>query len=67
MNKSLNSNFRRRQLQGIEIENARLLRRLQDKKSDYEADKMKQEWKKQKTVIKNIANFPLILNDGSRK
>lgn len=29
MNKSLNSNFRKKQLQNIEIENARLLKRLQ--------------------------------------
>ncbi len=67
MNKSLNSNFRRKQLQNIEVENARLLKRLQDKKSDYEADKLNQEWKKQKEVIKNIANYPLILKDGSKR
>jgi hypothetical protein len=36
MNKSLNSNFRKKQLQNIEIENAKLLKRLQDKKSDYQ-------------------------------
>ncbi len=40
---------------------------MQEKKSDYEADKLKQEWKKQKAVIRNIANYPLILNDGTRK
>jgi hypothetical protein len=48
MNKSLNSNFRKKQLQNIEIENARLLKRLQEKKSDYQAQKLKNEWKKQK-------------------
>ncbi len=67
MNKSLNSNFRKKQLQNIEIENARLLKRLQDKKSDYDTGKLKEEWKKQKAVIKNIANYPLILRDGSRR
>lgn len=40
-NKSLNSGFRKRQLQGIEIENAKFLKRLQDKKSDYETSKFK--------------------------
>jgi hypothetical protein len=67
MNKSLNSNFRKKQLQNIEIENARLLKRLQDKKSDYDTGKLKEEWKKQKAVIKNIANYPLIIRDGSRR
>ena len=67
MNRSLNSNFRRKQLQDIEIENARLLRRLQDKKSDYDAGRLKSEWKKQKKVIQNIANYPLILRDGTRR
>ena len=42
MNKSLNQGFRRKQLQDIEIENAKMLKRLQDKKSDYEAHKLKQ-------------------------
>jgi hypothetical protein len=28
---------------------------------------MKEEWKKQKEVIKNIANFPFILRDGSKR
>ncbi len=42
-----------------------------DKKSDYEAKKLKEEWKKQKIVIKNIANYPFIIRDriykGRRK
>lgn len=67
MNKSLNSNFRKKQLQNIEIENARLLKRLQEKKSDYDTGKLKEEWKKQKAVIKNIANYPLIIRDGSKR
>lgn len=42
------------------------MKRLQEKKSDYQAEKLNEDWKKQKTVIKNIANFPLILKDGKR-
>lgn len=38
-NKSLHGSFRKKQLENIEIENARLLKRLQEKKSDYQADK----------------------------
>lgn len=41
-NKSLHGSFRKRQLENIEIENARLLKRLQEKKSDYQADKLKE-------------------------
>jgi hypothetical protein len=62
-NKSLHGSFRRKQLENIEIENARLLKRLQEKKSDYKAEKMDEEWKKQKAVIKNIANYPLVIKD----
>lgn len=29
--------------------------------------RLRQDWKKQKAVIKNIANFPIILKDGSRR
>ena len=34
-----------------------------DKKSDYDSKKLKEEWKKQKQVIKNIANYPFIIRD----
>lgn len=63
MNKSLHSGFRRKQLEDIEIENAKLLKRLQDRRSDYETKRLNSEWKKQKSVIKNIANYPFILKD----
>lgn len=42
------------------------MKRLQEKKSDYQTDKLNEDWKKQKAVIKNIANFPLIVKDGKR-
>ena len=63
LNKSLNQSFRRRQHQNIEIENAKLLKRLQEKRPNYETQKFKQEWKKQKYVIKNLSNYPFIIND----
>jgi len=63
MNKSLNQVYRRKQLEDIEIENAKLLKRIMDKKSDYDNKKLKEEWKWQKTVIKNIANYPFIIRD----
>jgi hypothetical protein len=38
-----------------------LLKRLHDKRSDYDAKKLKVEWKKQKEVIRNIAFYPFII------
>lgn len=66
MNRSLHEGFRKKQIQGIEAENHRLLRSIQEKKSDYSARRLKEDWQKQKAVIKNIGNFPFILSDGSR-
>jgi hypothetical protein len=57
--KSLNVTFRKRQYQEIEIENAKLLKRLQEKKSEYQTDKMKKDWRKQRHIIRNISNHPL--------
>ncbi len=45
------------------MENAKLLKRIMDKKSDYDSKKLKEEWKEQKKVIKNIANYPFIIRD----
>lgn len=64
---SLNSTLRRRQFQSIEIENAKMLKRLQERKSDYELHKFKKEWKKTKTVIKNITSYPLVDEITGRK
>ena len=65
MGRSLNAPFRRRQLESIEVENARLLKRIQEKKSDYNTKKLKQDWKKQKEVIKNIAFYPFIIRTNN--
>ena len=43
-----------------------MLKRLQDKKPNYDTEKLKQDWLKQKHVIKNVANYPFILNDKRR-
>ena len=67
LNRSLNSSIRKRQMQNIEIENAKLLRRLQERRSNYETEKFKQSWRKQKNVIKNMSNYPFIISDRKRK
>lgn len=67
INGSLNSSFRRRQMQSIEIENAKLLKRLQERKANYETEKFRQSWRKQKSVIKNMSQYPFIIDDRKRK
>ena len=66
MNRSLNARFRRKQLESIEAENARLLKRLNERKSEYETEKLRESWKKQKEVIKNIAHYPFIIRASVR-
>ena len=48
-------------METIEVENMRLLKKIKEKKSDYDSHRLKEEWKKQKEVIKNIAFYPFIL------
>ena len=36
---------------------------MQEKRSSYTAGKMHEDWKKQKAVIRNIANYPLVINN----
>ena len=43
-----------------------MLKRLKEKKSDYDSHKLKEQWKKQKEVIKNIAFYPFILRTSSK-
>ena len=57
-NRSLNSTFRKKKIEEIELQNAKMLQRLQEKKPNYNADKMKQEWKKQKNVMKIMSHYP---------
>lgn len=54
-------------MQNIQIENAKMLKRLQDRKANYETQKFKQSWRKQKQVIQNQSNYPFIFNNERRK
>lgn len=60
---SLNLQYRRREFQRIEVENAKLLKRLQTKKSPYQANRLQKEWEQKKQVIRNMSSFPVILFD----
>ena len=54
MNKSLNYSFRKKKLESIDDENMKLLKRLREKTSSYQASKLKDQWIKQKEVIKAV-------------
>lgn len=56
-NKSLNDIYRKNQLNSIELENKRLLERLQNKKPTMNTDKLNKDWIDNKSVIKRMANY----------
>ena len=62
-NGSLNYSLRKRKFQSIEVENAKMLKRLQDRKSDYELHRFKKDWRKTKAVIKNITSYPIVIDE----
>lgn len=65
MNKTLNGVYRKKQLQNIEYENAKMLKRLKEKKSSYGVQQLHKDWIKKKKVIKNMSLYPFILNDNA--
>ena len=67
LNKSLNSHIRRKQSQNIELENAKMLKRLQEKKSSINTNKLSQDWRKNKYVIRHLSNYPFIMSDRNKK
>jgi len=40
-----------------------MLRRLQEKKSEYELSEYKKEWKKTKKMIQNITSYPIAIDN----
>lgn len=40
-----------------------MLKRLQERKSDYELNRFKKDWRKTKAVIKNITSYPIVIDE----
>jgi hypothetical protein len=40
-----------------------MLRRLQERKSDYDLDKYKKQWRKTRKMIKSIASYPIVIDN----
>eukprot|EP00826_Nyctotherus_ovalis_P014542 TRINITY_DN14060_c0_g1_i1.p1 TRINITY_DN14060_c0_g1~~TRINITY_DN14060_c0_g1_i1.p1 ORF type:complete len:248 (+),score=54.36 TRINITY_DN14060_c0_g1_i1:147-890(+) len=56
--RSLNISFRKREISKITSENYALLKRLQEKKSHYDASQLKKEYKRTKKLLCNISEYP---------
>jgi hypothetical protein len=66
MKPSLNSEFRKRELDRINDENNKLLRRLQSKRSNYDVAKWNKERQDKEKILKNICAYPHVLGDRHR-
>lgn len=44
-----------------------MLKRLQERKSDYQLDRFKKEWRKTQSMLKNITSYPLIEQISGKK
>lgn len=58
---SLNSGKRKRELNRINFENNKLLRRLQNKKPTYDIVRWANDRRKNEKIIKNISTYPHII------
>lgn len=56
---TLHAGFRKRELERITKENYQLLRRLQSKKSNYNAIKWEKDRKAQEKMVRSISEYPL--------
>lgn len=59
--KSLNREQRKKDLLKITIENQAILRRLQDKSSNYSVTKWEEDFKHKEKIMKNMCEYPFIL------
>lgn len=58
--RSLNKESRKRELLKITMENQTILRRLQDKQSNYNINKWEEEAHEKRKILKNICEYPLL-------
>lgn len=65
--KSLNYIHRKQKLIEITLQNAVFLKRLKEKKSQYDITIWKNERKKEESILKNICEFQYVLNEKPKK
>lgn len=62
--KSMNSDVRRRELMKITIENQAILKRLQDKTSNYSVERWEDQFKETEKRMKNICEYPVVFQSN---
>jgi len=59
--RSLNSEVRRKELMKITIENQTMLKRLQDKTSNYSVMRWEEDYKQTEKLMKSMCEYPFVL------
>ena len=62
--KSMNSDVRRRDLMKITIENQAILKRLQDKTSNYSVERWEDDFRETEKRMKNMCEYPLVFQSN---
>ena len=63
--KSLNRDYRKKELERVTLENQALLRRLQNRQSSYSTEQWRHERKETERLLRNICHFPYVLGNES--
>ena len=63
--KSLNSEYRKKELSRVTIENQALLKRLQNRQSSYSNEQWRHDRKETERLLRNICQFPYVLGSES--
>lgn len=65
--RSLNRDVRKKELLKITIENQAILKRLQDKTSNYSVHKWEEEFRHKEKIMRNMCEYPFILDGDPNK
>jgi hypothetical protein len=60
----MNSDVRRRELMKITIENQAILKRLQDKQSNYSVERWEDEFRETEKRMKSMCEYPLVFQSN---
>jgi hypothetical protein len=64
--RNMNRLKRKEALLKITVENQLILRRLQDKKSEYRVDEWENDFKRREKILKKMCEYPYTLGDRNR-
>mmetsp|Transcript_263 Transcript_263/g.269 ORF Transcript_263/g.269 Transcript_263/m.269 type:complete len:128 (-) Transcript_263:330-713(-) len=61
--RSLNREVRKKELLKITVENQQMLKRLQDKQSNYSVARWEEDFKSKERMMKNMCEYPLVFDE----